>query len=131
MKLLLDTHILLWWMAGGDRLSPAQREAIAAGSGEHPFLVAEVSLWEIATLVARGRVRLGTPLRGWLEQATAPPLVRRVGISPAIAAATLDLPSSFQGDPADRLLVATARVLRATLVTADEKIRSAQLVPTL
>ena len=71
------------------------------------------------------------PLRDWLEGATAPPLVRRIGISPAIAAATAALPSTFHRDPADRILVASAQVLGATLVTRDAAIIAAGLVPTL
>jgi PIN domain nuclease of toxin-antitoxin system len=90
-----------------------------------------VSLLEIASLVARGSLRLPLPLREWLERAVAPPLVRRVGISPAIAAQVATLPETLSRDPADRVLVATARVLGATLLTQDHRILDAGLVPTL
>ena len=78
-----------------------------------------------------GRIRLALPLREWLERAVAPPLVCRQGISPAIAAEVAALPDSFHRDPADRILVATARVLGATLLTNDRRIADASLTPTL
>ena len=77
------------------------------------------------------RIRLAIPLREWLEKAVAPPLVRRIGISPAVAAELVALPNSFHRDPADRILVATARVLGATLLTRDRRIAEARLVDTL
>ena len=78
-----------------------------------------------------GRIQLTIPLRAWLDKAVAPPLVRRLGISPAIAAELATLPDSFQRDPADRILVATARVFGATLLTQDRRIVDAALVNTL
>ena len=131
MTALLDTHVLLWWLTGDARLSPAQREVVASASAETPLLVSDISLWEIAMLHSLGRIRLSVPLRDWLERAVAPPLVRRQGISPAIAAELAALPDSFHRDPADRILVATARVLGATLLTQDRRILDAALTDTL
>ena len=131
MKTLLDTQILVWWLQGDDRLPARCRRVIAKAGPEAPLLVSEISLWEIATLCDLGRLRVSLPLRDWLETAAAPPLVRRCGISPAIAAEVAALPKSFHRDPADRILVATARVLGATLLTVDEKIIDAKIVPTL
>ena len=131
MTALLDTHVLLWWLTGGARLSPAQREVVASASPESPLLVSDISLWEVAMLHSLGRIRLSVPLRDWLERAVAPPLVRRHGISPAIAAELAALPDSFHCDPADRILVATARVLGATLLTQDRRILDAALTDTL
>jgi PIN domain nuclease of toxin-antitoxin system len=70
------------------------------------------------------------PLRSWLEAATAPPLVHRVDITRPIAAETAQLPENFHRDPADRILVATARVHNATLITQDTRIIGANLVAT-
>ena len=96
-----------------------------------PVLVSDISLWEIAMLHTLGRIRLELPVREWLERATAPPLVERIGISPAIAAEVAALPRSFQRDPADRIIVSTARVHGATLLTCDRRIVDAALVETL
>lgn len=131
MTLLLDTHVLIWWLDGSGRLSPAQQEAVSAVSPQSPLLVSDISLWEVATLCSLGRVRLSLPLREWLDKAAAPPLVRRQGISPAIAEHVATLPDSFRRDPADRILVATARVLGATLLTQDRRIIKSALVDTL
>ena len=131
MRTLLDTHVLIWWLDDRQRLSRSQQEAIAAAAGDSPLLVSDVSLWEVAMLHGRGRIRLAIPLREWLEAAVAPPLVRRCGISPAVAAELAALPDSFHRDPADRILVATARVLGATLLTQDRRIVDAALVETI
>lgn len=131
MNALLDTHVLLWWHGDRDRLSRGQQQVIADADAEAPLLVSDISLWEVAMLHGLGRIRLSIPLREWLEKAVAPPLVRRHGISPAVAAELASLPESFHRDPADRVLVATARVFGATLLTRDRRIVEAALVDTL
>ena len=131
MKALLDTHVLVWWFGDRSRLSTGQREILDRAAEENPLLVSDISLWEVAMLTSLGRIQLALPLRSWLESATAEPLVRRIGISPAIAAEVAALPDTFHRDPADRILVATARVLGATLLTADRRIHEAELVATL
>jgi PIN domain nuclease of toxin-antitoxin system len=128
---LLDTHVLVWWFEREGRLSDAQRRVLKRASAAEPVMVSDISLWEIATLASLGRLKLKLPLRDWLDRAAAPPLVQRCGISPAIAALTTTLPPEFQKDPADRIIVATAQALGATLLTCDESIIDADLVPTL
>lgn len=131
MIALLDTHVLIWWLQGAGHLSPAQRRVLDAAEPESPLRVSDISLWETAALHSLGRVRLSLPLRDWLEKAVAPPLVRRHGISAAIAAEVAALPDSFHRDPADRILVATARILGATLLTHDRHIVNSGLVETI
>ena len=128
---LLDTHVLIWWLNEPGRLSPEQRAVPDKAGGDAPLHVSDISLWEVAMLHGLGRIRLALPLREWLDKATAPPLVRRQGISPAIAAEVAALPDGFPRDPADRILVATARVLGATLLTQDRRIAEASLVAAL
>ena len=131
MSALLDTHVLIWWLGDQDRLSHAQREVVSTARAGSPLVVSDISLWEVAMLHGLGRIHLTIPLREWLEKAVAPPLVRRQGISPAIASELASLPDSFHRDPADRILVATARVLGMTLLTRDRRIVDAALVDTL
>lgn len=107
------------------------RARTAIETAEGPLLVADMSLLEIATAVGRGRMRFRVPLRDWLERATSPPLVRLCRITPAVAAELVHLPSDFPKDPADRIIVATARVLGATLATMDTTIIRSRAVPTL
>ena len=131
MIALLDTHVLIWWLNDGEALSQEQQAVLESASPATPIRVSDISLWEVATLHSLGRIRLTIPLRDWLEKAVAPPLVRRIGISPAIAAELATLPDSFHRDPADRIIVATARTLGATLLTKDRRIIDAALITTL
>ena len=129
MKALLDTHILVHWISGSVPLSDGHRAVIQSAGGDNPLWVSDITLWEIATLESLGRIELDLPLRDWLERATAPPLVRRAHITPAVAAEVAALPDSFHRDPGDRIIVATARVVGATLLTQDDRIRKSGLVP--
>ena len=131
MIALLDTHMLIWWVQGGKRLSADQRRIIARASASEPLRVSDISLWEVAVLAVRGRIKLRLPLRDWLEGAVAPEWVRREGISPAIAADATLLPTDAPDDPADRIILATARVLGATLLTRDTAMIDSAVVPTL
>ena len=131
MKALLDTHILIRWLSDRSQLSSRQSQVIETADADSPLLVSDISLWEVATLHSLGRIRLSIPLREWLEKAVAPPLVRRLGISPAIAAEMAALPDWFHRDPADRILVATARTLGATLLTQDRRIVDSALAETI
>ena len=131
MKVLLDTHILIYWLEAKQRLSVRQKEVLGEAGPENPLWVSDITLWEIAALYNLKRLSLHLPLRDWLEAATAPPLIQRVGISPAIAAAVANLPSSFPRDPADRIIVASARLLGATVLTHDKRIIQSALVPTV
>lgn len=131
MRALLDTHVLVYWLDDGARLTDAQQTVIAAASEAHPLWVSDISIWEVGTLVGLGRLQLRLPLRDWLEAAVAPPLVRRVSISPTVVSEMAQLPSSFHRDPADRLIVASARATGATLLTHDPNIIGAGIVPTL
>lgn len=131
MKALLDTHVLLHWLADHPRLSQRQRAVIEDGGAKNPLWLSDISLWEIATLHELGRITLDRSLRDWLETAAAPPLVQRVGISPAIAAEVAALPSHVHRDPADRIIIATARVFGCALLTSDRRIIDAGVVRTV
>jgi len=121
--ILLDTHALLWLLqTDGGRLTRAAYAAIGAEMAGGLVSVSAISAWEIALLVAKGRLALGTDLSAWLTKVMAHPSIRFVSVSPEIAIGAVNLPGSFHADPADRIIVATARLLGLTLVTADPKI---------
>lgn len=124
-RYVLDTHVLVWWVNADRRLPSTKRRLLDRESRKAALWVPDVALWEIAALSEAGRLRLSLPLRDWLERATAAPLVAVHPITPAIVAELTTLPS---WDPADRLIVATARVLGATLITLDERVRASRLV---
>jgi PIN domain nuclease of toxin-antitoxin system len=115
--ILLDTHAWIWWAAETPRrLSARARRAIA----ESPSVgVSAISTWEVAMLVAKGRLELDRDVLVWIRQALALPRVTLVPLTPEIAVRSTRLGDGFPGDPADRILVATARELGAALVTRD------------
>ncbi len=115
---LLNSHVLHWWSAEPDRLSPA---ATAALVGAQELAVASITWFELAWLAAHDRIRLTVPVATWLDGLSAH--VRTVCSSPAVAVTALSLPSTFPGDPADRLIYATAVEHGWSLVTKDERLR--------
>ena len=124
---LLDTHVWVWWVDRDRRLSASALEALDAFPPEDRPSVADISLWEVATLVERGRLEFSIPLADWLEAAAHPRSVRVLPVTPAIAAETAALPANFPRDPADRLIVATARVMNLPLLTKDRQIRQSRV----
>jgi PIN domain nuclease of toxin-antitoxin system len=119
--ILLDTHAWVWWVHGDERITAEQLEAIQANETD-TIGVSAISCWEIAKLVERGRLVLPVPLEKWFEQALSYPGIRILELTPEIAVESTRLPGKFHRDPADQMIVATARVHDCSLVTADEKI---------
>jgi PIN domain nuclease of toxin-antitoxin system len=123
--IVLDTHALLWW-ANGERaqLSAAAQSAIDAEMDGGQILVSSMSAWELAMLVERGRVALSMDVASWLDTLGRIDAVQMVPVDSEIAVKSVQLPGDFHKDPADRIIVATARKFAAPLVSVDEKIRS-------
>lgn len=121
--ILLDTHIWLWWVDGDAQLPQAFRELIQ-GREAQGLGVSAITCWEIAMLVGRGRIALPLPVGEWFTRALQYPGMRLLELSPEIAVESTQLPGAFHRDPADQILVATARVHGCPLVTLDQKIRA-------
>ena len=119
--IVLDTHAWIWWVDGDERLTLAQRDVIAAEEGSL-IGVSAISCWEVAKLVELGRLALSCSLEEWLDQALSYPGVQLIALTPEIAIESTRLPGDFHRDPADQIIVATARVYGCSLVTSDEKI---------
>ena len=116
MKLLLDTHIWLWFRSETEKLG--RTVSLALGNEENELWLSPISTWEALTLHSRGRIQLAGDLGHWVERATE-------GINEAVV--THEIVSVAQGmqmhkDPADRMIAATAIVHDMTLVTADERL---------
>jgi PIN domain nuclease of toxin-antitoxin system len=125
---LLDTHAWIWWIEGDRRLQRRVRDTLdQLPRDDRPYLSA-ISLWEVAMLVERGRVAFSVSLSEWLGAAAHPRSVRIVPISPDIACETAGLPARFHRDPADRIIVASCRVLGLPLLTGDPRIIRSRLV---
>lgn len=130
--ILLDTHTLLWWVnKDKDRLSAQAAGAIAHEARKGDILVSSISVWEISRLVLRGRIALAMQLSSWIAEVESVPSVRFVPVDNAVAMASEQLPDEFHRDPADRFIVATARLLDAPIVTVDRLIRDYPHVQTI
>ena len=115
---VLDSHVVHWWSAEPDRISPAASQAITDAD---ELAVADISWFELAWLAAHERIVLTIPIASWLQQLATH--VRTIPVTPAIANTAVNLPSSFPGDPADRLIYATAIEHGWPLITKDQRLR--------
>lgn len=124
--IVLDTHVLLWWVSGAvDKLSKPASSALENASGnEASIFVSAISAWEIAVLIEKGRLVLSMDVEEWLSHVASLPEVRFLPVDRHTAVQSVRLPGAFHSDPADRIIVATARRLNLPLVTADEHIRN-------
>ena len=121
--IVLDTHIWVWWVHGDSAL-PAATHTLLTSSEQIGIGVSAISCWEVAKLVERGRLTLPCPVLDWIQQALSYPGVRLIELTPSICVESTQLPGTFHRDPADQIIVATARVLDVPLVTEDGKIRA-------
>lgn len=119
---LLDTHVLVWLLNGDRTLARSAVATIEQAARESTVFVAAITPWEVAMLVAKGRLTLTLDVQEWIDAALRQPGVALAPLDPAIAVASTRLPGTLHGDPADRLIVATARRLGALLITADDRL---------
>lgn len=117
--LLLDTHALIWSVEENPRLDSKIKGILDEAARQNRIAVSAITPWEIGLLVSKGRLQLGSDVMQWIREALSKPGVRLAPLEPEIAVASTRLPFEMHPDPADRILVATARHLGATLVTAD------------
>jgi PIN domain nuclease of toxin-antitoxin system len=122
VPLLLDTHV---WVRYGFKAPPLRKAAIDAietGLDSGNVFVSVISVWEIALLVRQNKLTLHKSVASWVDEALAVPGLQLLPFSPQIAIESVNLPDPMHKDPSDRILVASARVERLTLVTADKAV---------
>jgi PIN domain nuclease of toxin-antitoxin system len=119
--IILDTHIWVWWVHGDERLTSTQAEIIEANEKD-AIGVSAISVREIAKLVEYNRLDLSCPLHEWFYEALSYPGIRLIELTPEIAIESTRLPGKFHHDPADQIIVATARLYDSPLITSDTKI---------
>jgi PIN domain nuclease of toxin-antitoxin system len=119
--IVLDTATWIWQASDPDRLTPRARRAIDEAESA---LVSAISVWEVAMLVAKRRIRIDRPVEHWVDIALSIPKIRLAALEPAIAVRSTRLPGPLHPDPADRIIIATALERAAPVVTPDERIRS-------
>jgi len=129
--ILLDTHVLIWWVSGVQPLSARARRVLNEALQAGPLRASAISVLEITTAVRRGRLVLGVPIERWLEDLLALPDVRFEPVSVDIARLAGSFGDTVHGDPADRIIIATAQILQLRLVTADARLRGSRSVPTI
>jgi PIN domain nuclease of toxin-antitoxin system len=120
--ILLDTHILLWLMEGTPEFSKNTLQIIEQAATKNSIFVSSISIWEISMLEAKGRIILSQPITDWVKQTLLSPGIQLAPLTPEISIESSNLPDNFHGDPADRIIVATARIENLMLITKDKKI---------
>ncbi len=123
---LLDTHIWFWWVSSPELLSRSQREFLENTADQ--LAVSIISLWEISLLESKGRIDLPKPVKEWFVMALDEPKIDVIDLNSDIVIESNNLPGSFHRDPADRMIVATSRILKAPLMTSDSKILKYEFV---
>jgi len=129
--ILLDTHSLMWWVNETKRLSPSANAAIDGEAAGGRILVSSITAWEMALLVKGGRIDFAGSISAWLTRIQRFKPIEFIPVDNDIGIEAVNLPGEFHKDPADRIIVATARKFGAPIVTADEKIRAYRHVRTI
>jgi PIN domain nuclease of toxin-antitoxin system len=121
--IVLDTHIWVWWVHDDPHLTNQQNQWLQQYESQG-LGVSAISCWEVAKLAEYNRLKLPCSVSDWMAQALAYPGMRLLPLSPQVAVESTQLPGSFHRDPADQIIVATARIYNCPLLTADAKIIS-------
>ncbi len=130
--IVLDTHVLVWWVSAPKRIPARARRLVdgAIDAGE-PIGVSSICIWEVAMLVARGRLELRIPVDAWISSVEAVPFLQFIPVDNRIAFRAVTLEEFPHRDPADRIILATALGLGAVLVTADIRLHAFDAVRTV
>lgn len=129
--ILLDTHALIWWVTNDSKLSTAARAAIDAELTNGVIAISSISAWEIAMLMQSGRLYLSMSVDDWLAEIKKIESVQFIPVDDDIGIKSVTLPAEFHKDPADRIIIATARKFNVPLITADAKILAYHHVKTI
>ena len=130
--ILLDTHVLVWWVnQERKQFSRKARQALEHHSKRNELLVSSISIFEIVTLERRGRLRFRITATEWLARVRRLPEYRIEPVTDDIAERAGQLGDGFGGDPADRLVAATALLREVPLVTYDQRLRETEVLPTI
>jgi PIN domain nuclease of toxin-antitoxin system len=120
--IILDTHVLVWFISSPDNLSLKAKNAIEKEIEKNQLLVSSISVWEIYMLVKKKRLKFTVPVSKWMEKVESLSFINFIPVDNQIAAKSVILPKPFHQDPADRIIVATAIIEEATLITGDKRI---------
>jgi PIN domain nuclease of toxin-antitoxin system len=128
VKVILDTHMWVWWLLPKSPLSERERKALDRTASNAGILLPAICLWEAQMLHSKKRIDLPVPFPTWLRRATDADMLTILPLNADAVIALSELPTTFHGDPADRMIVATARAYDLPLATHDEAIRKSRLI---
>ena len=128
MNVLLDTHMWIWWLTPESPLTSRERQALDRAAEDRELCLAAISLWEAQVLHAKKRIELPVPFSEWISNAADARMLMLLPLDIDVVIAADSLPLGFHGDPADRLIVATARAHAMALATHDSMIRKSRAV---
>jgi PIN domain nuclease of toxin-antitoxin system len=126
--ILLDTHVLVWMVSDSSQLSRNATRELRKGERSGELAIASITLWELALLYHRGRLRTSGSIESAIRTILEKSRVQVIEVTPEIAALTTTFPETYPKDPGDRIIGATARAYGLTLITQDERILSSPLV---
>lgn len=122
--ILVDTHIWLWHLNGDNTLPNRIKKIIDASATENELYLSAISIWEIAMLVSKNKIQLNTSCQAWINKSLSLPGISLIPLSPEIAIESCELLGNFHGDPADRIIVASAKIENLCLISRDKKLGS-------
>jgi len=131
MKYMLDTHTWIWWHMNPQKLSQKVKRLVGKTDSYDEILLSAISPWEFCKLLEKKRIGISCNPEEWINIALDMPKLRLVPLSPILAYRSTVLPQPFHSDPADQIIVATAREENATILTRDERILSYESVRSL
>lgn len=129
--ILLDTHVFLWWIGDKERLTRKAKRVLKEAETHKDLAVSAISFWEIALLLKKGRLSVTLDAEKWLDHLESYPGLHIIPVDATIARFSVFLAGPLHADPADRIIIATARNLNLSLITADAKIRKYPHVTTI
>jgi PIN domain nuclease of toxin-antitoxin system len=122
VKYLLDTHVWIWWNLNPSKLSKKTIKIITDTKNYDEMLLSAISIWEFCKLVEKKRLVISCDTEEWINNAIVMPKFRIVQLTSTISYKSTSLPPPFHNDPADQIIVATAREENATILTSDHRI---------
>lgn len=129
--IVIDTHIWLWWISNPEKIAVHAAQVIDKAVNDGGIIISSISVWEIALLIKKGRLKLSIDVNDWVRKSEALPFIRFIPVDNTIALRSVAMPGIFHPDPADRIITATAMTMGLPLVTKDDKILDYPYIETI
>ncbi len=128
---IVDTHIIIWNALKPDLLTSKAKELLTISNETDGLILCEISLWEIAMLINKGRITIPVSYLEFINLIKAANNYKLQGITPEIAEFAVHLPSEINQDPVDRIISATSKIMNISLITADKNLRNSKIINTV